>query len=332
MRPVPYNPVMLDRLVLATALTSCFAAACSSRAGSHQVARTSNMDELPELQPLWNYDDPAATEATFRALLPRAEAGADRGAHAELLTQIARTQSLQRQLDAAHDTLDAADAMIEPGMAAARTRSLLERGRTYNSAGERDRAAPLFLEAWEVSRRAELDGLAVDAAHMVAIVETPEAALEWNRTALRLAERSADPDARRWRGSLHNNMGWTHHGEERYDAAMQHFDAALEARLEAGDPDAIRIARWCRARCLRSLGRTEEALAIQRQLETPEANGYVFEEIGECLLMLGRPDDARAYFRKAHEMLAGDPWLAEHEPARLERLRELGAPGAPGAP
>jgi len=49
-------------------------------------------------------------------------------------------------------------------------RYLLERGRTFNSAGEKDRARPLFVQAWEIAGAAGLEGLAVDAAHMVPIV------------------------------------------------------------------------------------------------------------------------------------------------------------------
>ena len=54
-----------------------------------------------------------------------------------------------------------------------------------------------------------------------------------------------------------------------------------------------RIARWCVARCLRSLDRTEEALAEQQALAAEleaigETDAYVAEEIAECLSALGR--------------------------------------------
>ena len=56
-------------------------------------------------------------------------------------------------------------------------------------------------------------------------------------------------------------------------------------------------------------------------------DGYGSEEIGECLLALGREDDARPWFARAAELLSGDAFLAEHEPDRIERLRRLGADG-----
>jgi hypothetical protein len=55
-----------------------------------------------------------------------------------------------------------------------------------------------------------------------------------------------------------------------------------------------------------------------------ERDGFVFEEIGECLLLLNRAEEARRYFAKAYEILSQDAWLAEKEPERLARLKSLG--------
>jgi hypothetical protein len=84
----------------------------------------------------------------------------------EILTQVARTYSLRKRFDEAHQLLDE----IEPQLASAgprvRVRYLLERGRTFNSSGNREKARELFVAAWEVARPSGLEGLAVDAAHM----------------------------------------------------------------------------------------------------------------------------------------------------------------------
>jgi tetratricopeptide (TPR) repeat protein len=282
---------------------------------------------MPDLQSLWDYDDPAGSEGRFREALADAN---DPEVRAELLTQVARALGLQRRFDEAHTQLDEAVAAVTEATPRARVRALLERGRVRNSSGERDAARPLFAEAWEAARAAGLDGLAVDAAHMLGIVDPPADALAWNRRALELAEASAEPDAQRWRGSLHNNIGWTHHADGDFETALVHFEAALAFRREKGDAGDVRVARWCVARCLRSLGRTDEALGIQRDLEAETAedqnpDGFVPEEIGECLHALGRTDEARPYFARAHELLSKDPWLAESEPERIERLRNLSA-------
>jgi tetratricopeptide (TPR) repeat protein len=280
----------------------------------------------PDLDARWDFGDPAASEAIFRSRLPAAAAG-DPGRHAELLTQIARAEGLQRRFDAAHATLDEAEA-IAAASPRARVRVRLERGRVLNSAGAAEDARPHFLAAWEEARAAGIDGLAVDAAHMVAIVESGDGALEWNERALALADSSSDPDARRWRGSLLNNIGWAHHGRGAYEPALRCFEAALDARRESGRPEDVRVARWCVARCLRSLGRVEEALREQRRLQrelaaTGATDGYVEEELAECLLALDRGVEARPHFARAHELLSADPWLVEGEPERLERLRRL---------
>jgi tetratricopeptide (TPR) repeat protein len=124
-------------------------------------------------------------------------------------------------------------------------------------------------------------------------------------------------------------MGWTRHERGEFDVALDLFERAVEARREQGDPGTIRIARWSVARCLRSLGRTEEALAAQQGIERElsaagESDGYVNEEIAECLLALDREAEARAQFARAAELLGKDPWFVEREPERLARLRQLG--------
>jgi tetratricopeptide (TPR) repeat protein len=281
--------------------------------------------ELPNFDDLWDYDRPQETEARFRELLPAAEMSGDRSYHVELLTQIARAQGLQRKFEQAHRTLDRVEGLLSEDLVRARVRYLLERGRVFNSAREPERARPLFLQAFELASDRGEDFYAVDAAHMMAIVEPPERQLDWNLRALSLAERSADDRARRWLGSLYNNIGWTYHGAGRYEEALQTFERALACREAQGQAKETGIARWCVARTLRSLGRYEEALEIQKALlreheRSGEADGYVYEELAECLLALGHASSARAYFALAYAELSKDPWLVESDPARIQRL------------
>lgn len=132
---------------------------------------------LPEFDKLWDYNDPAATEKAFRDILPAARESGDRGYLAQLLTQIARTQGLGRQFEAAHATLDEADRLITDDMSVPRIRALLERGRVHNSSKQVDKARPLFSQAWELSREKGEDFYAVDAAHMLGITETRDDSL-----------------------------------------------------------------------------------------------------------------------------------------------------------
>jgi tetratricopeptide (TPR) repeat protein len=188
-----------------------------------------------------------------------------------------------------------------------------------------------FAAAWELARTLGEDGLAVDAAHMLALVDAPPGEGTWHTRALDLADTSPDPDARRWRGSLWNNIGWARFEAGDVGGALAAFETALAARREQGKPRETRIAEWSVARCLRALGRPAEALAIHERLtaETAAAgdpeDGYGAEEIGECLLALGRGEEARPHFARASQLLAADGWLASHEPDRIARLERLGA-------
>ncbi|MBK8026425.1 MAG: tetratricopeptide repeat protein [Chloroflexi bacterium] len=284
---------------------------------------------LTDFDSLWDYGDPAATETRFQGLLPAAEASGDADLVAQLMTQIARTQGFQRRFDDAHRTLDQVEAALPPGNSLARVRYLLERGRVLNSSGQREQARPQFLQAFEAAQQVGDDGYAVDAAHMMGIVEPPQEALEWNRRALAIADASDQPRARQWLGSLYNNIGWTYHDMGDFEQALEIFRKALAWREAAGDPDTTRIAEWCIGRTLRSLGRLAEALDVQRALhaeylKTGSRDGYVDEELGECLLALGQPEAARPHFADAYTALSQDSWLVANEPDRLARLKELG--------
>jgi tetratricopeptide (TPR) repeat protein len=254
-----------------------------------------------DIDSFWEYGDPAASEERFRAAL-----GSARGdVRLELLTQIARTYSLRQRFDEAHELLDEVEPQLAGAAPRPRVRYLLERGRTFNSSGHKEKARALFVEAWEQAQAAQQEGLAVDAAHMVAITYTgtPDA-ISWNQRGLAIARASYDPKARALIAAMLNNSAWDLHEMGRFDEALPLFEEALAAWTARGKPEQIRVAKWSIGRCLRSLGRFEEALAIQRALEAEHmalgsADGYVFEEIAENLAALGRADEARPYFARA---------------------------------
>ena len=119
---------------------------------------------LDELDLLWDFDDPAESEARFYALLPRARSEQDGAYEAETLTQLARAQGLQRRFGDAAATLDEAEQALRPADARGRLRLLLERGRLANTSGEPGRGREPFLAAWELAGAVGEDALAVDAA------------------------------------------------------------------------------------------------------------------------------------------------------------------------
>lgn len=307
------------------------------------IMSSARADNLPDFDSLWDYNNPAQTEAKFRDLLSAAEKAGDSAYLAELKTQIARTLSLQQKFDEAHAVLDEVEAAIKQDRAGSaeslpsqkrwvkvQGRYLLERGRTYNSSKQKDKALPLFEEAWNVALGAGLDSYAVDAAHMMAIAAPTEQVMEWNQKALAIAEKSSEPKARKWRGSLYNNIGWDYFSQTKYDSALVMFEKAVRARIEQEQPTEVRVAKWCVAKTLRMMGQVDSALVMQQTLEIEwhdsddGPDGYVFEEIAECLLALDRAKDAAPYFAQAYGLLSKDSWLQRDEAERLTRLKELG--------
>jgi tetratricopeptide (TPR) repeat protein len=273
---------------------------------------------------LWDFEDPAASESRFRG----AVAGASPASEQDILmTQVARALGLQGKYGAGMETLDSIRSGEDDVEVATRTR--LERGRILNTRGDRDEALSEFRAAFDRATSAGLENLAVDALHMIAIASPPDKQLIANERAIALAEAAKDPRARRWLPSLYNNTGWTQFEAGNLDEALKLFELALAERLRLEKPREIGIARWAVARTFRAQGRTEDALAAQRELKAFNAEAgiddpYVDEEIGECLLVLGRPDEARPHFAKAAEGIAGDGWMLANEPERVARLRDLG--------
>src|SRR6266498_2497341 len=244
--------------------------------------------KLPDFDKLWDYAHPEISEQRFRELLPRALDSLDLSYLAQLLTQIARAEGLQRKFEDAHKTLDRVEKALLKAEAddQTRVRYLLERGRVFNSSGKRDEARPLFLQALDLAVKSKDDFNAVDAAHMMAIIETNEKALEF--------------------------------------------------REKEGDLGKIMIAKWCVAKTLRMMDHTEEALEMQRNLfeqyqAAGKKSGYVYEEIAECLTVMGQEQEAQGWFAAAYEELSKDLRLS-NEQDRLSRLRELGKVGRPETP
>lgn len=215
--------------------------------------------EQPELDALWDFDDPVGSASRFE----QAAAVGDRSeiVRAELETQRARALGLQRRFAEADALLD----LLEPAIGLLGVRILLERGRLRNTEGRREEAVVLLEEALSAARREGDRFLVVDAAHMLALADG-EHAERWTAEGFAELRETADERTLRWAVVLHTNLGWRMFEEGRAEAALQEFELALEAALDHGTDEQRFAAEWSIARCLRELGRTEAALAIQRRL------------------------------------------------------------------
>jgi tetratricopeptide (TPR) repeat protein len=284
--------------------------------------------DLPDIDSLWDYRDPAASERAFQQALPLARNTGNAEYLAQLLTQLARSQVLQRRYQQATVTLDEVAAILTRKTPVARVRYLLERGRLWNDTGRLEDARGVFQLAYRLALN-RFDALAVDAAHMLGVMEPHQDAVEWNRRALLIAEQSGEQRARRWIGTLWINLGWILQRLGDFPAAEVAFKRAIPALQEIGSAERVRSARVALARNMRLRGDPAAALAALEPLlveirSADEPAGYSLEEIAECLLALGRDGDAKAFFSQAYVALSTYAWFPPGEAARLQRLRDLG--------
>jgi tetratricopeptide (TPR) repeat protein len=265
-----------------------------------------------DVAPLWNFSDPAGSEQRFRQAL----AGASGDDALELQTQIARTWGLRGDFATARRILDDIQARIPGAGAQAQVRWHLELGRTHASPAHRpeqitpearEKARAAYLQAFEKAKAARLDYLAVDALHMMVVVDDePSAQLAWNEKALAHMEGSSQEEARKWEGPLRNNLGYAYHLAGRYDEAIAQFRLSLAAYERAGRAGNARIAHWMIARTLRHQGKVPEAIAIQLRLEREyaaagETDPYVFEELEKLHRESGDAARADAYAARLKE-------------------------------
>jgi hypothetical protein len=178
---------------------------------------------------IWNYDDPAASEARFREIAK----SADPDDAAILETQIARTYGLRGRFDEARNILS----MLQPRLHSlgpeARVRYHLEYGRTLISPVHkkaqmtdeaRAAARSAYLTAYEFARQNNLDYLAIDALHMVPFVDTDtESSLKWTKLALETTVHSTQAESKKWETALRNNYGYYLHIQGKLKEALAVF-------------------------------------------------------------------------------------------------------------
>jgi len=283
---------------------------------------------------LWNYQNPAQTEQQFRALLPQAKTK-NKSYYLQLLTQLARTQSLQQKYVSAYEILKEVAAEMTEDLQIVKIRYLLELGRTQNSEKQGEGANQTFREAFAVADQATEWGYAVDALHMVAItysygnLKSMAEKLNWEMKAIAYAEEKESHLAKAWLGSLYFNTGWSLYGLDRFDEALAIFIKAYNLDKTKGSDEWILLDdRRTIAKVKRRLGRVDEALTEQLQLEIEnleklgKPDGFVFEELGELYLLKEDHTKAKDYFAKAYPILK-DLLKDEEDQERLERIKRL---------
>lgn len=264
-----------------------------------------------DLNALWDFANPALSEQRFRDALAAAEKDQRHDDALILQTQIARTLGLRRQLDDARALLRSLEPRLATAGAEARVRHALEWGRNHISAVTRPaertpenlaEARAAYTRALATAQQAGLDGLAIDAVHMMVFVDdAPAAQRRWNEQALAMVLASTQPEGRRWEASIRNNLGLSLRALGLHAESLPHFERALALREAAGaNPRQPYVARWLLAHSLRLAGRLDDALAHQTLLEgrmhvVGDPDPHVLEELELIHRALGDAARAEAY-------------------------------------
>lgn len=291
--------------------------------------------KFQNLDRLWNPADPAGSEAVFRAFLTEAQqlTGRDRSYLIELYSLIGRAEALQEKYSEARTSFDAAEAYLREKEAvfqvSARIRWLIEKGRLHILEKTPSQAKVFFSEAWTLSINSAEDYFAVEIAQLLATTEPQKAQQEWISRGIRIAENSPLPKAKRWLGGLYTSLGWKLCDLRQFEASLDAFQKALRHHKAQGTPREAFVAQWSIGKVLRALGKSEEALSIQKALLAElgiggERDGRLYEELAECLHALKRTTEAQLYFELAYRELSADEWVKDNQPVKLKRMKDFG--------
>ena len=262
-----------------------------------------------DIQGLWDFEQPALSEARFRAAL------ADASAEERLIlqTQIARSYVLRGDLARAMGILESmADEIVAAGVEA-QVRYELERGRaqaspthppetlTWRALAE---ARQAFERAFRRAKAAERDALAIEALHGWAFTETdPQRQLDLEQDALRFIEHSSQETAQRWGCAIRIGIAQALIKLQRQDEAIAELQAAALIGERLGATPCPHHARWLLGWIYRMMGRVHDALELQLRLEQAVSSPYlrraVFDELERLYRALSDDEQAHRYRAKA---------------------------------
>lgn len=296
---------------------------------SHQHANFEDLDQL------WNPADVGGSEAAYRALLPEVLrlSGRDRCYLIDLYSLIGRSEAFQEKYVEARSSLDAAEAILDGQEAAyplsARIRWLIEKGRLHVLSKTPSQAKRFLSEAWTSSINSAEDCFAVEIAQLLAATEPQKTQQAWILRGIEIAENSPLPKSKRWLGGLYTSLGWKLYDLTQFESSLGAFQKALRNHKAQGTPREAFVAQWSIGKVLRAMGKTEEALSIQKALLAElgiggERDGGLYEELAECLHKLKRTTEAQLYFELAYRELSEDEWIKDNQPVKLKRMKDLG--------
>jgi tetratricopeptide (TPR) repeat protein len=269
---------------------------------------------------LWDFHDAEGSLQRLRQCASDATTDLDR---ALALTQVARASGLLEDFAEARAVLAEADRLLPAG-GSGRAQYWLELGRIEHDAQNPAAALSCFQQSMALARDARDEYLMVDAAHMIAVVVPTDKQPQSAEFALSLARKASETRARRWIGSIANNLGWTYMELGEPEKAAKTFREALPFRLSQEEQTPIRLARYALGCALRSARQFNQAVQVLNEaLALGGSIGFIEAELAECLYALGDKVQAKVLFQVAHDKLKTDRVFCEREPERLSRLQTM---------
>lgn len=253
------------------------------------------------------YDD---ARAKYEEAVKEAADVPDNSLLAEAYAQIARTYGIEGKFEDGRPWLARAKAVASPDEPMGWSRYLGVRGRfEWQDEKDNEKAKRTFIEMYEYCKQAELFSRELDAAHMVAIVGTPDEKVEWSLNAIAAAEKGGEKN---WLGPLWNNLGWTYEERGEYDKMLEALLNARKYHYEAGNEHTQLVADFGVARAYwRNADLTESRKclddarnrALQRHEADPEDTekgewvgwGHVY--LGDLLVSEDKPAEALQHFK-----------------------------------
>ena len=236
----------------------------------------------------------------------------------EAYAQIARMYSIQGQLDEGKLWLTKAKSVANSDEPLGWSRYLGVRGRfEWQDEKDNEKAKATFIEMYEYCKAHKLFSRELDAAHMVAIVGTPDEQVEWALNAIEAAEKAEETG---WLGPLWNNLGWTYEERGEYDKMLDALIQARKYHYEVGNDLSKLIADFGVGRAYWRNNFLDDARkwligAFERAKASAEANpdnaeqaewvGWAHVYIGDLLVSEGKPAEG------LKELQAGRPILVK---------------------
>ena len=294
--------------------------------------------------------DPVKAQVKLERLLKKSLDAKKWDLYGQIASQVALVQAMQQKFDDAYATLDRADALLSNNYVLAEIRIHFERARVmyqedlflHGKVIRFDEIYEKFHKSYTLSLSGNHDYEVINAAHMIAIIVPNQAQkIFWNNVALNLTLQTKDPKAGGWLGPLYNNLGQNFFDAGQYEKSLEIYQKALEFFKQDKDVSRLRVAQWTIGRCLRMLGRIDEALVIQqdtikacnlalskKSLDMPESlfyltRGFMYEELVFLSQIKNNHDDVVMYARLALEDLGKDMMFVKTSSERIKKLESL---------